>query len=434
MARLTVSVLGEFEVWIDGGKAQEFESDKVRALLAYLIVGADHAHRRETLIGLLWPDCPEEAARHSLRQALFNLRLGLGDHIAKPPYLLISRDSIQFNRESDHLLDLDQFKATYQAWKTSGAKGSSLPTDLMLQLEQMVKLYRGEFLQHFSLSSSSEFENWIIVQRESLRQETMEVLACLAAEYERLGDLQGARTCTSRQLELDPWREEAHYAMMRLLALDGQRSAALARYEACKKVLADELGVEPSEKTRALYEQIRSGALGNSDDARHTMRTARIPVPTTPFIGRLKELADLGQMIENPQCRFITLMGPGGIGKTRLALQAAHEHGGKFSQGAAFVPLASAASMDAVIPALANGVGYVFYGPTEPKEQVLHYLQDKEILLVLDNLEHLLEERSHGVAIGDFLAQLLQEAPHVKLLTTSREPISLQGEWLYGVE
>ncbi len=130
MAHLTLSVLGELQVLIDGVPISLFESDKVRALLAYLAVEADRSHRRETLVGLLWPDCSEGAARHNLRQALFNLRLALGDHTARPPYLLITRDAIRFNRESDYSLDLDQFNANFSAWEKNQSREGVDPSIL----------------------------------------------------------------------------------------------------------------------------------------------------------------------------------------------------------------------------------------------------------------------------------------------------------------
>src|SRR5574342_608239 len=117
MAHLTVNVLGALQVLLDDVPVQSFESDKVRALLAYLVVEAHHPHSRDARMGLLWPDCTEQAARHNLPQALFNLRLGLGDHTAKPPYLLISRNSIQFNQESDHSLDLAVFNDWFANWE-----------------------------------------------------------------------------------------------------------------------------------------------------------------------------------------------------------------------------------------------------------------------------------------------------------------------------
>jgi DNA-binding SARP family transcriptional activator len=109
MTRLSIAVLGSLQVSIDDSPITTLESAKVRALLVYLIVESNRPHRRESLVGLLWPDYPEDVARHNLRQALFNLRLTLSDHTASPPYLLISRDAIQFNRKSDYSLDLDLF-------------------------------------------------------------------------------------------------------------------------------------------------------------------------------------------------------------------------------------------------------------------------------------------------------------------------------------
>lgn len=436
MSHLSLSVLGDFQILKDDVPIRSFESDKVRALLAYLAVEANRPHKRDTLIGLLWPDYPEQAARHSLRQALFNLRLALGDHTASPPYLLISRDAIQFNTESDYSLDLSQFDSLYpwkrnQGWVGGGSAG------VIGQLEEMANLYHGEFLQHFYLEDSAEFEEWILAQRERVHQQMMHALTCLADEYERCGEYQLARGYASRQLELDPWREEAHSQMMRLLALDGQRSAALAHYETCRKVLADELGVEPSPQTLELYERIRLGSLTStpavpSDTAQSVIQP--LPVPLTPFFGRDQELAEIARLVAKPECRCITLVGPGGIGKTRLALQIAEQHQIAFTHGAAFVQLVSTASVEAVIPAIARSIGFALSGSVDPKIQLLHYLQTKHMLLVLDNLEHLLTDGPLDGTIGELVIEILETASEIKLMTTSREALNVQGEWSFEVQ
>jgi predicted ATPase/DNA-binding SARP family transcriptional activator len=385
---------------------------------------------------LLWPDWPEQDARHNLSQALFKLRLALGDHNARPPYLLIARDAIQFNRESDYLLDLDQFNAYFSAWEKVRGLESVDASNLLNQLEEMVRLYRGEFLQHFYLKDSAEFEEWILVQREALHQRAMNALTSLANEYELRGDFQAAHSYALRQLEVDPWREEAHCQIMRLLASDGQRSSALAQFESCRKVLAEELGVEPSPKTRDLYEQIRSGTFKPKAEPPAPVSSPPIhnlPRPLTPFIGREQELAELAGLIVDPECRCITLVGPGGIGKTRLALKAAKQHAYEFTQGTAFFPLASIGSIEAVIPAIANGIGFAFYGPIDPKIQLLNHLREKQMLLVVDNVEHLLAEVNQQGTIADLLIEILQAASQVKLLVTSREAMNLQGEWPFEV-
>lgn len=438
MAHLSLNTLGEYQILIDGSPISSFESDKVRALLAYLAVESDRPHRRETLIGLLWPDCTEEAARHNLSQALFNLRLAVGDHTAKPPYLLISRDAIQFNRESDYSLDVDQFNDDFHGWEQDQNQNQENvdPSTLLLRPEDMVRLYRGEFLRGFSLGDTAAFEDWILVQRESMRQHTMDALAYLANENERRGDLQAARSHLSRQLELDAWREEVHYQLMHVLALDGQRSAALVQYENCRRVLAQELGVEPSAKTRDLYEQIRLSTFKGKDlptAGAPTTPIHNLPAALTPFFGRERELAELKVLIQDPEVRCITLVGPGGIGKTRLALEAADQSTSGFAHGCSFVALASAATVGTVIPAIANAIHFAFHGPSEPKRQLINYLRGRQILLVVDNVEHLLAEDPHRGTIADLLMEILQGANQIKLLVTSREAMNLQGEWPFQV-
>jgi predicted ATPase/DNA-binding SARP family transcriptional activator len=429
--------MGELVVLIDGVPVSTFESEKVRALLVYLAVEAGRAHRRDTLIGLLWPDCTEQTARHNLSQALFNLRLALGDHTAKPPYLLISRDAIQFNQESDYYLDFKQFNDFYITAEENLSRESINSTSLLTQLEALVQLYRGEFLKQFCLDESAEFEEWILAQREILHQRLMNALATLVNQYKKQADYATALSFALRQLELDPWREEAHYQVMLLLALEGQRSAALAQYENCRKVLAEELGVEPSSQTRELFDQIHLDTLKpklEQPTQPSSTPLYNFPVSITPFIGREQELADLTRLIADPEYPCITLTGPGGIGKTRLALEAAGQHSSEFFHGSAFIPLTSVSTLDSVIPAIANGIGYSFYGPTDPKIQLYKHLRDKQMLLIMDNVEHLLVAGPQQDTIANLLVEILQAASQVKLLVTSREVLDLQGEWPFEVQ
>jgi transcriptional regulator with XRE-family HTH domain len=153
----------------------------------------------------------------------------------------------------------------------------------------------------------------------------------------------------------------------------------------------------------------------------------RLPVPPTPLIGREAELAELARLLRDPQCRLLTLVGAGGIGKTRLAIEVAGRHQDRFPDGACFVSLASLNSSAFLVPAIADALGYVFQRQMEPRTQLLNYLSVKQSLLVLDNVEHLLE----GV---DLFAEMLERAPGVKLLATSRERLNLQGEWVFEIQ
>lgn len=435
MPRLKLNVLGPLQIALANEPIAKLESDKTRALLVYLAVEAARAHRRAALIGLLWSEAPEETARHNLRQALFNLRRALGDHTANPPLLFITRDEIQFNPASDHSLDVEEFDAHLAACERHAHANIETCALCASRMQQAVDLYRGKFLQEFFLEDSAEFEEWALARREATHQRALDALAHLANYYEQHGDLAATRRAALRQLELDPWREQAHRQMMRALVTEGQRNAALAQYETCRRVLAQELGVEPSIETRELFEKIKSGSwkleVGNWNrpptfNFQSPTSFFQLPTQLTPFVGRERELADLAQLIADPNCRLLTLVAPGGMGKTRLALQAAAQQRDRFAHGVAFVPLAAIHSPAAVIPALADALGFSFYGPTSPRVQLFNYLRDKQMLLVLDNVEQLIDA-------AELFVELLQHAPEIKLMLTSREPLNVQGEWVFEV-
>lgn len=425
MARLSLYLLGQFKATLDGAPVTDFSTDKARALLAYLAVEADRPHRREALAGLLWPDQPQRKANQNLRQALLYLRQALGDCEAAP-FLLVTRETVQFHAGCDYGLDVAAFTTLSQTSQQHRhiRIGACLPC--LRRLEQMAELYRGEFLAQFFLSDSSAFEEWAVLKREWLHRQAIEALARLADYYERRGDLARARQYAWRQVELEPWREEAHRQLMRLLALDGQRSTALAQYEKCRAALTEELGVEPTDETASLCEQIRSG-----QDLSLPAPACHLPPSPTPFVGREEELAELAELLADPDCRLVTLVGPGGIGKTRLALQAAADQVGAFAHGVHFASLASASSPELMVPAIADALEFPFASRQDPQEQLVNYWREKEMLLVLDNLEHLLTSTDERGA--KLLNATLKRAPGVRLLVTSRERLNLQEEWVYEV-
>jgi len=253
VAHLKISLLGPIQVTLDERPVTGFKSNKVRALLAYLAVEADRPHRRETLAGLLWPDWPEREAMSNLRYSLSDLRRTIDDRAADPPFLLITRDDIQFNAASDYWIDITDFR------KSAGIQKSH--PSFINKLEKAVALYRGNFLEGFSLEDSPTFDEWALLTREQLARQILFVLHTLAETYEQRSAYEKAQSYAWRQLELEPWEESAHQQLMRVLALSGQRSAALAQYETCRNLLAEELDVEPSEETKELYKQIRDGKL-----------------------------------------------------------------------------------------------------------------------------------------------------------------------------
>jgi len=163
-------------------------------------------------------------------------------------------------------------------------------------------------------------------------------------------------------------------------------------------------------------------------------RKFNLPISPTPLIGREHELEQLSQLLSEPHYRLLTLVGPGGIGKTRLAIEAALSMQDDFDHGVYFVPLASVSSISAVVSSIANAIHFAFYGPSDTKVQLLNYLREKQVLLIVDNVEHLLVEEPGQETVAELLVEILQQAEQVKLLITSRESLELQEEWVFDVE
>jgi predicted ATPase/DNA-binding SARP family transcriptional activator len=423
MARLALSLLGSFQVHLEGKSIADFESDRVRALLAYLAVEAQRPHRRDALAALLWPDWPQRSALTNLRNALSNLRKAIGDRVTAAPVLLVNRETIQFDLTSDCAVDVQTFRSLTATEPTAS------------HLEHALELYRAPFLDGFGLDDSALFEEWVQNTREQLQRQCLATLDHLAEHCEQRGDLTQAIEYAWRQIDLAPWQEQAHQRVMRLLALSGNRNAALAQYETCRRMLQQELNVEPSPETVALYERIRDGDLGQPANAPAlTRRQSTLPVWLTPFVGREDMLAEITERLQDPNCRLLTLLGPGGSGKTRLAAETAARLVNIFPQGIHFVPLASLLSPENIVPAIAHVLGFSFQEQDEPLQQLLRYLRQKTLLLILDNFEHLISspepERENGT---DMVSALLQAAPALKVIVTSRVGLNVQGEYILAV-
>ncbi len=197
MARLSLSLLGPFAVILDGQPVTTFESVKVRALLAYLAVEADRPHARADLAGLLWPELPGATARTYLRHVLGNLKSAIADHRVEPPFLAVTRDTVQFNPASDHDLDVAVFTTLLAACDVHPHRRREACTSCARRREAAIALYRGDFLDHFLLGDSAAFEEWAALKRERLRQQVLDALTRLATYYER-------RVCACAALCLAP--------------------------------------------------------------------------------------------------------------------------------------------------------------------------------------------------------------------------------------
>jgi WD40 repeat protein/DNA-binding SARP family transcriptional activator len=256
MACLRLWLLGTFQVTLDGVLLTGFESNKVRGLLVYLALEAGRPHSREALATLLWPDWPHRAAMTHLRNALADLRRMIGDRDAETPHLLVTHAAIQFNTASLYQVDAAEFQ------KLAGEPGNVVSSpEGIKRFAETAAIYQGEFLEGFSVSDSASFEDWVSVRREQLHRLMMQTLSQLADLYLACGEYEQAGRTAQRQIELEPWLEEAHRQLMCALALSDQRSAALVQYETCCRLLKDELGIQPTVDTQQVYEAIRDGRL-----------------------------------------------------------------------------------------------------------------------------------------------------------------------------
>lgn len=422
-ATLHLKLLGKPQVSLGDTPLTEFETAKAEALFYYLAV-TGRPHSREVLVDLLWGEMPESNAKRNLTTTLSTLRKVV------EPYLRIEPHTIAFDSDAPHRLDVTDLRDTIEAMDENIEFGA---------LRQAVDLYHGDFLEGVYVRNAPVFEEWMLIQRERLRELMLEGLDTLVTEYISREEYTSGITYATRLLELDPWRESAHRQMMLLLARNGQRGAALAQYESCRRILAEELGIEPTAETTALYERLKRA----QQPVPHNL-----PAQPNTFVGRVRELSQLTGHLDDPDCRLLTLTGPGGIGKTRLAVEGGRRYvqaeqtlgGSTFADGIYFVNLAPVAVPETTgknvnrnrLPALlasaiADALNHPLHGPGELTSQLLNHLRQKEMLLILDNFEHLIE----GV---DLLATLLQQASQVKLLVTSRERLNLLEEWVIEVE
>jgi DNA-binding SARP family transcriptional activator/predicted ATPase len=425
MARLEIALLGGFQASSDGDPITRFETDPARALLAYLALHPGTSLRRDVLADLLWPDQARPEALHALRQTLNRVRRAIGDE-AHPSHLHVTRQTIQFDPDSSYWLDTNAFANLANTVHEHTHRRMEACWVCMQRLTEAADLYRGDLLSGFNLGSLP-FQEWLTMEREHLHRQAMEVFFHLAACHEQHAEYKQVQHYARRQLTLEPWREEAHRQLMASLALSGQRSAALAQYETCRRMLADELGVEPEPDTVLLYDRIRDGNLQTSQVPPHNL-----PASLTRFVGRKGELEQIAERLNDPACRLLTLAGPGGVGKTRLALAAARQAVAHFSGGAWFVPLIGVRREpegelhDRLATAIAGALDISFSGQDDPKAQLLKYLGSREALLILDSFEHLV----HG---ADLVTEILQQAPKVTVLVTSRARLNVRAERIVQV-
>jgi predicted ATPase/DNA-binding SARP family transcriptional activator len=404
---LRVRLLGAFETTQDDSPVA-ITSRPAQSLFAYLVLNAGTSHRREKLAGMLWPDSLEETARDNLRHALWRVRKALPGQPTNE-YLLTDDMSISFNASADYWLDAAELERVSESTSADA-------------LMPVLSAYQGELLPGF-------YDEWVVLEREHLQSVFEHKMARLLAILQDEGRWLEVLDWGERWIKLGQKPEPAYRALMSAHAAKGDMAKVAATYERCTKSLR-EFGIEPSEQTRELYQSLKSGrktlrplAVPTRLDAEETR--SNIPLPLTSFIGRERELEEIARLLSSS--RLLTLTGPGGVGKTRLAIQTAHASIKKFQDGIFWVGLVGLSDEKLIPREIAQSLGVREVSTESLIETLKIYLKSKSVLLVMDNCEHLVR------ACAQNAEQLLAACRSIRILATSIEGLGLFDETIWQV-
>ena len=390
----------------------------VVALLAYLAISElEHPQERQTresLSTLFWSDYIESKALTNLRHTLWEVTKFIGEG-----WILTEHETLSLHPDADLKLDVAQFRSLF----TEASKESE-PALRIPVLAAATRLYRGDFLAGFGLKNASGFNEWAFLKSEQLRGEMTAALDRLVEDYCTTAQAESALPYAQRLISMDPLNEAAHRQLMQIYVLTDQPAAAIQQYQTLERLLRKELNLDPQPETRELYRKIRKGELKHVDTGTPSP-PHNLPVQLTTFIGRDRERDEIGRLLLHH--RLVTLIGTGGIGKTRLSLETGRHLLSRYPDGVWFIPLESLTDEKMLVQTAASYLGIVKLPDQALLDTLMNTLRSKRMLLILDNCEHLLE------ACSQLVETLLKNCPEVKVLATSRDSLRLEGEAFYHV-
>lgn len=409
-APLEFRLFGTFEARVGGRPLPPLRSRREQWLLALLVLRHDRELSRDALAALLWPENPESQARFYLRKSLSNLRRALGEEAGR----LLS--------PTPRAVRLEMAGAFADALAFDAAVARAAASDAPEEAHrQVVALYGGPLLPDC-------YEEWAAPERTSRAQSYLASLEWLANGALAAGEPVEAVRTLRRLIAADPYRESAACALMQALADCGDRAAVEQVYRELRDRLHRDLNADPAPETEALYRRLRhreAPAALPRPTPPPAAAGRHLPVPLSELIGREAEIDDVVGWLG--RCRLVTLVGTGGIGKTRLAVAAADAALPGFPDGAWFVDLAAVSNPALAASAAAKALGVRPEAGEAPQEAVAAALGARALLLVLDNCEHLLDGCA---ALAHFL---LERGAGLRILATSRQPLGVTGEHVYRV-
>lgn len=413
---LQVRLFGRFEARTAAAPVPLPARRDALRLWQYLLVHRSVPTSRDVVASALWPDAPADKARGYLRINLHALMALLSDIDPAATWLIRDAKSLRWNEWAPAWVDLDEFEAIGRQVAVTGGRDEDDHGDL---LARMVELYQGDLLDDAS-------DDWMIAARSHARAEVIRALDRLAEHQRAEGDVESSATSLDRLLTFDPLNESAACRRMELLAAAGNQSAAMAVFQRLSAALRSTLDIDPSAETSAVVARIATDAQRTvlSPQAEPPV-TRRLPTPISRFVGRQHELQTILGLVRTE--RLVTVLGTGGAGKTRLAIEVARGAGNEFADGVCFLDLTRLTVGDDPWTEVARSLGISLSGGRSPAEQVCTHLASLDMLIVLDNCEHVLD------GIAQLTAQLLVTAPSVHILATSRSPLGVDGEFRWPI-
>ena len=417
-----VTFLGDFSLSVDGHviSDQTWKRKTARTIIKLLILNRPNVVTIDQLIEACESHTPSANNRQSIYSRISDIR-----HILEPDLKRANQSNFIAKKGEgyafvyDGPIDIDLMNFDDRLMHAIEAFEASDWTDAQALHKDAIALYQGDFL------CEDLYEDWTTPYREKYRSKLIQALERAACISQKQSHHQEGIEYLNHAIELEPHHERLYLHKMELHALLGEKEQALECYSECERVLDDYLGIEPSPESRELFQSIVDDKIGATPQAiEHNL-----PKQINSFVARERELQELANKINNPDCHLVTILGSGGIGKSRLALEFAKSllENQQFSDGIFYVPIEQIESESELVKLIASSVGIEFFGPASTREQLFNQLKYREALLILDSFEM-------AISQTDLVDELVRSSSKLKVIVTSRERLKLSEEWILHLE